>query len=530
MQHIEANGTTQALHESLQKKINGFVSERVHLANVAGLFAVLCAFFCLLVLPAGQYWNIRLPLYLLVTIWVLLRSCIALYLMPLAVAWGSLDPANLGGLHAADILTLLLATSWLLSFTLRRLTEKIAPGGPLDRESPAISRALALAIFALLLAMLLSTVVATDLLLSVKELVKWLEVLIILLLGAQYLHTRRQLWILVVMILLATISQALFGYLQAFLDLGPSSFVRDNTLRVYGTFDQPNPYAGYINMGLGIALGLTLFAADWKTRILAGGTTIMLAAAELLSQSKGGWLAIGLACVFLVTSGMPRLRPLWGMFGLLALCALALYLAGLIPDHLLIPLLKKAGLTNLSFTLPRHYNYANSERLAHWVAGIHMFMDHPLLGVGIGNYATAYPQYAPGIFKLPLGHAHNYYINMAAEAGIGGLLSLLYFLLAVFITGGRSLRRINKAWQTLKEDRARPRQGITVLMADHSKLRLRRLSNDRALALGLLAALITVCAHNFVDNLYVHSMANLFALLIVMVVRLESVTTNVCKR
>src|SRR5207247_2527655 len=89
---------------------------------------------------------------------------------------------------------------------------------------------------------------------SLKEISKWLEFLVLLLLGTQYIRTRRQLWTLIVIVCLAGISQALLGYLQAFFNLGPEVFIRDSSLRVYGTFDQPNPYAGYINIPLAIVL------------------------------------------------------------------------------------------------------------------------------------------------------------------------------------------------------------------------------------------------------------------------------------
>lgn len=496
-----------------------WLGPRPHWSNLIGLLAALAALFCMLALPATQYWNIRLPLYLLAATWILLRPRVALYLMPLAVAWGATDPVDIGGLHLADLLTFMFALSWLMSYALRR----VRPGpqsGPLDRDAFNVPRSLALTMLALLLAMLISTTTTLGLSLSIKELVKWLEVLIILFLGLQYIRTRRQVWLLLIMILFAMITQALFGYAQSFFALGPTSFVRDASLRVYGTFDQPNPYAGYLNMGLCIALALTLFADAWKTRILSGITAAMLVIAVYLTQSKGGWLALGAAAVLITVLGLPRLRAWFGALSILALCLLAAYLGGLLPDSLFTPLLKKAGLTQISFTIPRHYNYANSERLAHWLAGFRMFLDHPLLGVGIGNYETAYAHYAPGLFVLPLGHAHNYYINIAAEAGILGLLALLFFLFAIFVAGSRSYRAISQRLAQVKALRARPQAGMTTREADASRKQLILLTNDRALAIGLLAALLSVCAHNFVDDLYVHSMTNLFALLIVMLIAL----------
>src|SRR5437868_8689166 len=160
--------------------------------------------------------------------------------------------------------------------------------------------------------MLLSMMAAINISSSLKEVSKWLEFLVLVLLGAQYIRTRRQIWTIIVLVCLAGITQAIYGYLQAFFNLGPETFIRDTSLRVYGTFDQPNPFAGYINLPLSIALALMLLGSNWKTRILAGVTVLLLATAEFLTQSRGGEIALAAALVFIVTIGILRLRILAG--------------------------------------------------------------------------------------------------------------------------------------------------------------------------------------------------------------------------
>jgi len=505
------------------------VSTYVNMANVVGFLAAIVTLLCLLALPSANYWNIRLPIYLLVVVWTTLRPRTALYLMPIAVPWGSLDTANLGGLHLADILAVLLGASWLMSFALRQhATHEIeaAKFGSLDRDTSTPPRYLVLAILALLLAMLASMTVTISLSLSIKELVKWLEVLVIVLFGAQYIRTRRQIWLLVAIICLAAISQAVFGYIQYFFNLGPTAFIRDASLRVYGTFDQPNPYAGYINMALTITLALWLLGKGLSIRMLAAITTIFLLGVEILSQSKGGWLALVVSVLFIIIIGLPRMQLLIRGLMIALLSLIGSYLAGLIPESLLTPIWEKAGFLRISFTEPTNDSFANSERLAHWLAGIHMFWDHPFLGVGIGNYAMAYPQYALGRFVDPLGHAHNYYINMAAETGIFGLLALLSFLIAVFVAGGRSYKHIHRQWMSMQADQARTTSARTPLEELQAHQQEYMITNDRALAIGILAALISVCTHNLVDNLYVHNMTNLFALLIVILIRIDTVVQS----
>jgi putative inorganic carbon (HCO3(-)) transporter len=119
-------------------------------------------------------------------------------------------------------------------------------------------------------------------------------------------------------------------------------------------------------------------------------------------------------------------------------------------------------------------NWAVIERMAHWQAAIGMFTDHPWLGVGIGNYAVAYPQYAVGRWRDPLGHAHNYYLNIAAEAGIIGLGAYLLLFGAGFAVAWRTIQRTQGYW--------------------------------RAVALGGLGILVHLSVHNLFDNLFVHSM------------------------
>jgi O-antigen ligase len=514
--------------DSLFSRVGMTVREYATLANLVGVIGALMALFCLLALPDG--WNIRVPLYLLVTVWTLLQPRVALYLLPIAIPWGSLDTVDLVGLHmnSADILVGLLAASWLMSFPIRPLIVGAGTrGGPLDHEQLNVPRYLVYAILLLLLTMFVSMVSAFNLSSSLKEMIKWLEFLALILLGAQYIRTRRQIWTIVVICCLAAISQAVYGYVQAFLNLGPQSFVRDASLRVYGTFDQPNPYAGYINMTLAVTVALTMLGRDWRTRILAGITSLLLLEAEFLSQSRGGFIAITVAILSIVLLGMPRLRVLMRVGAIGVLGVVAGYLGGLVPERFLTPVLRILGLVYISFVNPSMQDFSTAERLAHWIAGISMFADHPFTGVGIGNYSDAYPHYYITIFVNSLGQAHNYYINMAAEAGVLGLIAFLLFILALFVAGGRVYGAINKRYKALKARRAKPQAGLPEWKVRTVATRLGLLTNDRALAIGLLAALLSVCVHNMVDDLYVHSMTLLFALLLIALIRLEGVMSNV---
>ena len=541
MQISETGELPQARRDSWLQSISSRGQEIITVPNVVG--AIACAALLLLLLVPPAPWNIRLPLYGAVLLWTILRPRTALYLLPFAVPWGSLDYIDISALRldSADVLVIFLALGWLINCGLPAHTKLC------DREAARVPFYLVLAIVALLGVMLLSTRVALNVKDSLKEISKWLEVAVILLLGGQYLRTRRQIWTIIALVCIAAVTQAFYAYSQAYFSLGPASFIRSDILRVYGTFGQPNPFAGYINLSLSITLALTLLGRGWPTRVLAGIATVVLALAEYLSQSRGAENALAEALVFIILSGMPAIRHMFRVLVIPLLALLATLLAGFVPQSLFNPALKFLGLTGISLVEPNNADFSTAERLAHWIAGLHMYFDHPILGVGIGNYPDAYPPYHITKFLDPLGHAHNYYINVAAEMGTIGLIVYLFFLFAIFFAGMRILQRINNRYRRAEALPVETQPTIeTPLDTASKRVLLRRplalmrsyrqqrpvetvamLANDRALAIGLIAAFITVSMHNFVDDLYVHSLTSLIALLLIALIRLERVMPNV---
>ena len=431
--------------------------------------------------------------------------------MAFAVPWGSLDTITIAGLNlnSADVLVAFLTAGWLMSFTLRPMRTRAEPG-PCDHDRLHIPRYLILAIVGLLCVMILSMFDAISISSSLKEISKWIEFLVLILIGSQYIRTRRQIWTIIVLLCLAGITQAFYGYIQDFFNLGPEAFVRDASLRVYGTFGQPNPYAGYINMPLSITIALLLLGRDWITRTFAGLATALLLAAELLSKSRGGEIALAAIVLFIVIVGMPRLRPIASVVAVIGVGVVAIFLTGWVPNYVFLPIQKLLGTSQISFTSPSSADYSTAERLAHWIAGVHMFIDHPFLGVGIGNYPDAYPQYYITIFVNSLGHAHNYYINIAAETGFIGLTAFLLFLMATFVASGDAYTMINRKYRQARAQQVVPQPQIVAPQGMGRKLylllhpvqlvqyyrkqetleTLGKLKNDRALAIGLLAALL----------------------------------------
>lgn len=335
-----------------------------------------------------------------------------------------------------------------------------------------------------LLVIVVSGVMALDRASAIREIVKWMELGVVYVAAVDTIQSDRDLKLVLWGVIFAGVSQALFGFVQVGLQAGPAAFKTGAVgLRAFGSFDQPNPFAGYLNMTLPFAFALGMNLPKSEARFLARVATLAIFAGVVVSASRGAFLAgtFGLVVIAVVTR--PRLRPYFWLGVLLALVAAWAATYGLMPSGPVDRVVNAAGLGNVSFTDVTNANFSAVERAAHWLTGVRLFAHYPLLGVGIGNYAQAYPAFHPRGWYAPLAHAHNYYINIAAEAGILGLVA--YVLLA-----GSGL------WYSYRAVRA----GRNAVRC--------------AAALGVLGVLIATDIHNLFDVLYVHGMVALLGLLV----------------
>jgi len=427
---------------------------------------------------------------------VLIRPEYGLYLLIFAVPWGSVKEIRLGAMTVGltEALVGLVLAAW--------LAKMIA-----TREIKTVHPPLLLPLLIFLGAILLSLTVTLSLQYSLKEVLKWLEVLGIYLFVVNVIG-RREAKVIVLLILLAGISQALLGIYQFFGRVGPEGFLLfDRFIRAHGTFEQPNPYGGYLGLVLPLAYSLliasvichrldinkiqdagyktqncilrpTSSARSWPFAFLSYGVAFtVITMALIMTWSRGAWL--GFIAAFIVMN-VVRSRRAAALFALaLILLSFVILMGGLqlLPEAItqrFLDFLPFLGGVDIHTTEVTPANFAVIERLAHWQAGWDMFSEHPWLGVGIGNYEPVYPAYALPRWDEPLGHAHNYYLNIAAEAGLVGLSAYLILWAAVFWQAWQVVRRTSGYWQ--------------------------------GVAVGILGILTHLAVHNFFDNLYVHGM------------------------
>jgi len=459
--------------------------------------------------------------------------------LPLAVAFGSLATQGVGGLHVGptDLLLGLLAV-----VVFGRLLARYRPAirtyarglataqgqahargwlRRMWREAPELI-ALFSALFAYLAIVALSIVVAISHSATLKEVIKWSEVTTAVALTLLLARTERQVRLVAWALIVAGLAEALLGSAQwAFAagSLGPGG----TSVRVFGTFGQPNPFGGYLNFAAPLAISLALFGRDTRERWVAAGASVILLLAQGLANSRGALIGLVVAVVVIAVLGWrrERLAIVAAVFGVpLALIA---WFGQLIPQHLQNAVLNQVRINGLTLSCAPNTgvndaNFSTIERLAHWVAGLRMFLAHPILGVGAGNYNNAYAQYAVACWPEPLGHAHNYYINVAAETGILGLVTFLGLVAAALYLGWRATHpsSFSRLWTKLP---GAPTARLRWLLGPAGPTSQ---TTGRALAIGFAAVIVALSIHNLTDDLFVHAMELQFALCLGCLLRLAA--------
>jgi O-antigen ligase len=174
-----------------------------------------------------------------------------------------------------------------------------------------------------------------------------------------------------------------------------------------------------------LALYLALGAQKRNIRILAWS----LFGASLLglyfSFARASLIAICFA--LLLSALLRRVRPVTLGIGI-AVCvaALMLFLPATAKNRLVqtIAPFRGEGVANASDASVR---YRAGENLA----AVDMFLNHPYLGVGPGNYPVLYTKYSQTIALDPRPegrHPHNMYLEYLAETGLVGCLLILAFV------------------------------------------------------------------------------------------------------
>lgn len=224
----------------------------------------------------------------------------------------------------------------------------------------------------------------------------------------------------------------------------------DIKARVFSVFGNPNVLAEYLIMMIPLSISLMWYSKKIYKKVLFLGTSLILILAIVLTMSRGGWLGFAFSALVFILLVDRR------------------FLLSIIPITLAGVYLLPQTYLNRILSIGNFNDSSNAYRLKMWEITMEIIGDFPLAGVGFGHlpFKQTFETY---IRTMPTYHAHNTFLEIAAELGIPGLIA---FLLIIFVVFKYSIKEL--------------------ISKDHTYITI--------ISAGVLSGLAGVLAHGAVEN------------------------------
>ena len=216
-----------------------------------------------------------------------------------------------------------------------------------------------------------------------------------------------------------------------------------NTVRGYMMFDgagrgtmfhlgaflgDPNDYSLYMNLMIPFAYFAFLQELRWNwKKLIYGLAAFAMVAMVVMSFSRGGM--VGLAVIGLVMWLYSPNKLVTFTLGVVALVGIIMFSGA---DWLSV----MSSTTNLE-------NSTASQRLTLWMASVEMFIDNPIMGVGVSNVPFHLTNYVHDGFVHQFIVAHSIWFTSLAEGGLVGLFLFLWLISSNFSAAAR-MTRVNQ--------------------------------------------------------------------------------------
>ncbi|MFC1753201.1 O-antigen ligase family protein [Thermoproteota archaeon] len=281
-------------------------------------------------------------------------------------------------------------------------------------------------VVAFTLAFFTSLTTSLDLDVSIKKLYVYLSLVSLFYFARSCNDTERKL--LLKTVILSSLFVGLYGIYQYFIGipqallqmksghtLTPARLAIIGLKRIWSTFPSPNAYAGYLIMAIPLSLGMSLntknrFGLKQKGFLVLA---MLLFINLILTQSIAAILSIIIASGLIAIVNKNRSRNL-----IICIVIAAIALAAI----LYLRLLPKNTAASPIQSMQHRISYCREAIL--------ILKQHPLMGVGLGNY--------PGVKSM---FAHNSYLQIWIELGLLGIVSFLGIIILTIKSEIKSAER-----------------------------------------------------------------------------------------
>lgn len=376
--------------------------------------------------------------------------CAYIVVMPLIQ-----EGINLKGIPVSDILLGIIMFLYLIKLISQKDTRGRFIYGIKDFFSSTIS----ISIMILLGIMIISTSYALEKGLALKESARFITYVFMFFLIKYEFNTKKLVKNLLGCYIFTSAVLSVFGIIQHFTTIGlDKKFIVKYSfgvvVKIAATMYNPNAYAAFLILIIFPVIMLTIYEKNKKIKSLYGIISILIFINIFMTYSRSAQLGFCIGAVVLCVLYSYKLIIAFGGVGIVAL-----FMPSVI-DRI-------KDLTNI---------VQNVSRIKLWKTAIMMIKEHPILGVGNGNYISRYDEYINKYKGLSYNAytrypAHSSYLKIQSELGIIGITSFLVILVT-------ALLRVKKLF-TITNDKF-----------------------IKAFYMGAVASMIAFYFMNIVDNLF----------------------------
>lgn len=234
----------------------------------------------------------------------------------------------------------------------------------------------------------------------------------------------------------------------------------DLRTRVFSILGSPNILGSFMTLCAPICVSFMFFYEKKLKKCIFAVMFIIMAATLVFTFSRGAWIGFAAAIGIYVLLKDKRL-----------------IIPAIILGVMVIAFVPSVG-NRITYMLSPEYieSSLRGGRLVRWLTGLEILQMYPLFGVGLGHFGGAVAmnnglKMLVGIDVVKTFYMDNYYLKTAVETGIVGLTAFVFLMYQVFIC---SLRTVKITFD----------------------------NKYKELEIGIMAGLVGVIVHNFVENVF----------------------------
>jgi O-antigen ligase len=299
-----------------------------------------------------------------------------------------------------------------------------------------------------ILCIIFSAMKSIELSLTVKEIVRWLELFLIYYLTINLINDEKKMRVVLYSIFLTVAMVSILGII---------SHIKG--ARAISLFGNPNPLAGYVNLIIPVLFGMLIASVCLWERIMLSVITALSIVTWFVTFSRSAWLSLIIIMIPFFIFNKVRRRAIF--ISLIIFSIFVVIVLSTDMDSILMSISK----------VPRILQSIQS-RFECYPIGFDIVKGDLIFGIGIGNYSLLITKFTTEMI-LTQSHLHSLYLQVFVETGIMGLSAFAFWLVCI-------VKYLVSSWKVLEK------------------------TGSYSLFVGLVGGVIVYLINNLADVLVVH--------------------------